>query len=918
MLLRFILLALSLAMVAAVRAAGPDVAFYYGPRLPVEAFASFDIVVVDPDHEQPLHPQGGLDSELFAYLSLGEVHPGRAWASRIPAAWRLGENTAWGSILIDQAAEGWPDFVAERIVGPLWAKGYRGFFLDTLDSWQLAKGADHAAQSAGLVRVIRHLQARYPGIRLIFNRGFEILPEVSDAVFAVAAESLYRGWDARLRRYVEVDAADREWLQGKLREVRDTLGKPVIVIDYVAPDDTALTRETAKRILADGFIPWVTDTDLAAGGIGRIEPIPRRVMVVIDGQEAPAINYTNAHRFLEMPLNQLGYRVEYVDVRQPLPASVSPRIYAGVVSWLTGGIGSAGTAYQKWLQARLREGTRLAILDDLGFAPGPAFLREAGLRRGPEDHGTLRITAQDPMVGFETAPLPVGRELVPLQLTVPGAQTLLRLTDAGGQAYDAAAITPWGGFVLAPFVVLPLPGVDEQARWVIDPFAFLSASLRLPPLPVPDTTTENGRRLFFAHIDGDGFPSFAEFPGSPLSGEVLLREVLERYRVPHAMSVIEVETSAEGKYPQLSGRMEALARRMFALPHVEIANHSYTHPFYWAKVEAGEYADAAQGYRLAPEGYVPSLTREIVGAKDYIEKHLAPPGKPVTLMLWTGNAAPTEAALKIAAEAGMRNMNGGNTTIRKRNPSLTAVSSLGVWRGDGFQVYAPQMNENVYTNLWTGPFYGFQDVIETFEMTDRPRRLKPIDIYYHTYSVTKRAGLNALRKVYDWALAQPVYPVFPSEYVDKAMNFNTLGLARELDSGALVVRNANALRTLRAPRALGEPDVAASEQLAGYLPGGTDNYLHLAADHATLRFAPVAADTPTLRYANARLTAWTRDGRNLSARLDGHVPLEFGLAHIDGCTLRADGAPLRPAHSEDGLKHFRLPDASATLALSCR
>jgi hypothetical protein len=60
-------------------------------------------------------------------------------------------------------------------------------------------------------------------------------------------------------------------------------------------------------------------------------------------------------------------------------------------------------------------------------------------------------------------------------------------------------------------------------------------------IPAPDITTENGRRLFFSHIDGDGFPSLAEFPGSPPAAEVLLKEILEKYRVPTTVSVIEAE-----------------------------------------------------------------------------------------------------------------------------------------------------------------------------------------------------------------------------------------------------------------------------------------------------------------------------------------------------------------------------------------
>lgn len=77
----------------------------------------------------------------------------------------------------------------------------------------------------------------------------------------------------------------------------------------------------------------------------------------------------------------------------------------------------------------------------------------------------------------------------------------------------ARPTTPW---LKHPGVLTPstrafgVPGIG-QSRWAIDPPSFLQRALALPPMPVPDATTENGRRLFFAHIDGDGFASRAEF-----------------------------------------------------------------------------------------------------------------------------------------------------------------------------------------------------------------------------------------------------------------------------------------------------------------------------------------------------------------------------------------------------------------------
>ena len=47
---------------------------------------------------------------------------------------------------------------------------------------------------------------------------------------------------------------------------------------------------------------------------------------------------------------------------------------------------------------------------------------------------------------------------------------------------------------------------------MLDPFRFLQAALRLPPMPAPDVTTDNGRRSLLIHVDGDGFASRAEIP----------------------------------------------------------------------------------------------------------------------------------------------------------------------------------------------------------------------------------------------------------------------------------------------------------------------------------------------------------------------------------------------------------------------
>ena len=249
----------------------PAVAFFYGDKVPAGALSGFDVVVVEPDSGFDPATQHDRHTAWFAYVSVGEVTPQRQYYAAMPKEWLAGNNPAWESKVVDQDAPGWPAFYVKQVIAPLWRKGYRGFFLDTLDSYQLIArtGADRERQQAGLVAVIRAIKKRYPRARLMFNRGFEILPQVHDLVYAVAFESLYSGWDQANQRYTTVPQADRDWLLGQARIVSDRYALPVIAIDYCAPGDEQCTRDTVQKICKDGLLPYVADGALQTVGVGR-------------------------------------------------------------------------------------------------------------------------------------------------------------------------------------------------------------------------------------------------------------------------------------------------------------------------------------------------------------------------------------------------------------------------------------------------------------------------------------------------------------------------------------------------------------------------------------------------------------------------------------------------------------------------
>jgi hypothetical protein len=242
----------------------PRTAFFYGANVPVAALARFDRVVVEADQIQDLIPLRVAGADIFAYVSVGEAEGWRASTRVLPQEFFLGPNAHWHSRVADLTHPGWRRYLLGDRMAGLWAVGYRAFFLDTLDSHRMVikDASQERAQTAALVDLVRAMQHRFPGIRLLLNRGFEVLPEIAPLCVGVVAESLFQGWNAGLQTYVRVSEPDRLWLLNRLNDAKERYGLPVTVIDYVCPKQPALARETAQRIAALGFIPWVANPGL--------------------------------------------------------------------------------------------------------------------------------------------------------------------------------------------------------------------------------------------------------------------------------------------------------------------------------------------------------------------------------------------------------------------------------------------------------------------------------------------------------------------------------------------------------------------------------------------------------------------------------------------------------------------------------
>ena len=150
---RFSLFIVCLLLPLTVSAGLRSAAFYYGPDIPWNELAVFDLPVVEAAQSDA--PPAHLVGEFYAYVSLGEVLPSRDYASGIKPAWIVGENRDWQSRVLDLTNADLRDYLVDEVIAPLWAQGYRKFFFDTLDSYRLIKGtsADLEAQREGMQNV---------------------------------------------------------------------------------------------------------------------------------------------------------------------------------------------------------------------------------------------------------------------------------------------------------------------------------------------------------------------------------------------------------------------------------------------------------------------------------------------------------------------------------------------------------------------------------------------------------------------------------------------------------------------------------------------------------------------------------------------------------------------------------------------
>ncbi len=848
-----------------------SIAFYYGQQLPIQEAAFYPAVVVQANHTKHwqikwLQARG---TKVYAYLSVGE-------STQMPEGVKtLGINKSWHSHIPDLNSPQWQTHLFKQAETLL--QQYDGLFLDTLDSYMLTSQQNHPTQVTALIDIIKHL-GQLSNNHLILNRGFDILPHVSDAASTVVAEGLLTYFSPLDNTYTTTSQADQTWLSNQLNRAKK-LGFKVQVLDY--SQSPAQQLNIAKNIVKQGFLPWVSDGHLKYWGTGTLQTVARKVTVLFDSTDKDfnRISKTKSHRRLDSYLEYLGYIPEYLDTAYMPLHDIDPAITAGIIVW-TNDSRFYKPSLVNWLINQLGH-TKLLLLGEPPTAS--KLLHYFGIGLASTAHPPYSVSHIAPQLKSESVVSWQGQDIYEATLISKQANVLLSLQNHNKKEIPQITQSQYGAIALNPWIIDVLP--NELSRWYIDPLTLLKQGLQLPPIPAADVTTENGQRILINHIDGDGFPSRSHYPHKKRVSELVYEEILKPYAIPITVSVIEGEVGPSGLYPKEADELQAIARNIFKLPYVEIASHSYSHPFYWPDKHGHLHVseeDTLYGYHLAIKNYTLDQTREVAGSINYINNTLAPDNKRVKLMLWTGEAIVSKSSLIAARNAGVVNMNGGNSYTNPITKSLSEIWPIGRHvEEDLYQIYAPIMNENVFTHDWTRQFGGFTHVIDTFKRTDTPLRLKPMNIYYHFYSGTYPASLNALKTIYDYALDQQPTLLYLSDYAKRAEDFYNSAIAQDLNGQWLM--QSQSLRTLRIPNALGYP--LPNNSIAGFNTINNDYYTHISKSNPSFTLSPNKPQKPYLAHANVLIEQWHYQQDHIDTQFRGYTPIKLYIKSEQDCTF---------------------------------
>jgi hypothetical protein len=880
------------------------------PRPDALSLAAFDLCVLHPQAEVDLEPGHMAGNRFLAMLNVAELRAGSAQAKLAEKqSVRLVEGAEKGRFAVaDPSQAGWLGWAVAGSADAAARKGFDGFVLS------IGGQAADSRWQAAVLELAQVLKKRFQDKQILLDARLGLGGMAAGMVDGVLALGVHtQGGTNGTAELAPLDTG--RGISSLLREAR-AAGMRAFGVEFATPHDRKAAREAAGHLLTMGVLPFITTPALDGVNLGPVEEVSRRVLVLhgwdasLTGEPAPEAGTTLAARCLHAPLEWLGFRLEFMAMTKDakLPDAAG---FRGVI--LDGSL-LLDVEQQRQLAAWVREEAKAKhvplllagmpwrdelvlkeVREVLGLGgTGKAAPRLVKTSVAQMDSSALRggmgITARS--MGFLDLEAPAGAKIV---LAVHGQDTL-----GADHRFDQVFHAPWGAAWMEPAALSAGPQTDL--------FAFAAEWLGQGGVsPAPDTTTLDGRRVFFNTFSAEGFTRPSTLPGFRLCAEIVRERILSRYFLPFTVAVCEADLRGWrlGQEPEDAPHYEQLARSIFDMPHVAAASYSFSQPVNWAA--AGKITGPLNDHAISSRYDMP---REVAGSMSYIHRSLLPLGKNVSLMLWPSGGAPSSEAIDFCAKLGVQSL-----TPAPFRAAVDAARSTGLetgeiaassWRhGEHVEVFATAAGHPEASPAPERQLAAWQ------AESKAGRRISPVVLSASFQDVQDEKKLTELTQALDWCAAEPLHAITAAAYAASVRDAARTRVLR-LGDRHWIVLNEGRARTLRLPASAGVPDMARCAGISGYTISQGQIYIHTLGEQRSeivlaekpaaiphVRLAECSARIEFLELSSRRATFQVFDWRDVEVVLGGFEP--HGL-----CAYRENGRPYSAHADADGVVRLSL------------
>jgi len=236
---------------------------YYDNALPAEHFKGYGLVVFDRIY----HPDFTIlknKTTLLAYVSAGEIAGDSPDVATLEAdKLLLHHNTHWNSHAVDLRAPVWQQMVLAQVADAK-ARGFDGVMIDTIESpIHMIRPLEKPDMQAAAANLIRSIRKQFPDMKIMLNRGFDILPLIAGEIDYALAESICAQTELAIGQSTLLpESAYRKSVDMLQQMKRKAPQLKLYTLDYWNMEDAKGVHSIYRQQREAGFIPYVSTPDL--------------------------------------------------------------------------------------------------------------------------------------------------------------------------------------------------------------------------------------------------------------------------------------------------------------------------------------------------------------------------------------------------------------------------------------------------------------------------------------------------------------------------------------------------------------------------------------------------------------------------------------------------------------------------------